>query len=353
METVSMKIYVALPCAFAALTSAAWAQSSVTLFGIVDSSMTFGRGSLTNKTSLGSGGWAASRLGFRGTEDLGGGLSANFFLETGFNTNDGSGTPSNTNNQASGTVGGGALTFGRRSYVTLASPLGEVRLGREYTPTYWNALYSDPFLNSGVGATLVYGSAITGVTRNRASNMVNYLSPKVLGGLSLNYMRYTGGNVRGSVTEDDGDGDQIRLLYEDRGLIASAAYGRTKQAVGDITMKNVMLAYDFGSFKPSLAFSRDSNGPTDGRGALLGVMIPVGAYQLKAAYSTYKTSAATSTSANKLAVGAVHFLSKRTVLYGTFARVKNGGGSTTALAGSTTAANLNSSGLDLGIAHTF
>src|SRR5439155_12046149 len=127
---------------------------------------------------------------------------------------------------------------------------GEVRLGREYTPIYWNALYSDPFLNSGVGATLVYGNAITGVTRNRASNSVSYLSPSFLGGVTVNYMHYMGNNPSNVATKDDGNGDQARVLYESGPATGSVTYGKTKAAAGDITMENAFAAYDFGVVKP-------------------------------------------------------------------------------------------------------
>lgn len=337
---------------------AACAQSSVTIYGVVDTTVAIGRGSISDKTQLGQGGWMASRLGFRGVEDLGGGWRANFVLEAGLNTDDGSGQASNTNNQASGSpatssAGGQGLTFGRRSYVALGGPLGELRVGREYTPTYWNALWSDPFLNSGVGATLVYGNAITGLTRNRASNAINYLTPNTLGGFSVNYMHYLGENASNVAAKNDGTGDQIRLLYEKGPISASVAHGRTKFIAGDVKMTNLFLAYDFGAVKPSFALSRDRSGIREGRGLLVGMVAPMGAHQLKAAYSTYRTDAAGTPTAKKLAIGDSYSLSKRTVVYATYARVRNSGGSATALNGATTSPNASSSGFDLGIAHTF
>lgn len=332
---------------------AACAQSSVTMFGIVDTNFSWGRGSVADRTQLANGGWGASRLGFRGTEDLGGGLKANFHIEAGINSDDGSGQPTNTNNQASGGTPAGSLTFGRRSYVSLASTWGEVRLGREYTPTYWNALFSDPFLNSGVGATLVYGNAITGTTRNRASNMVNYLTPNTLGGFSVNYMHYLGENASNSAAKNDGTGDQVRFMYDKGPITASVGIGKTKFVAGDVKMSNLYAAYDFGVAKASLAASRDRNGAQTGRGLLLGLVAPVGAHQLKAAFSTYKTDAAGSPQAKKFAIGDVYSLSKRTLLYATYARVRNSGGSATSLGGSTTGPNQSSSGFDLGIAHSF
>src|SRR6266487_1699248 len=85
-----------------ATASVACAQSSLTLFGVVDATLAYGHGSVSNKTQLTNSGLNSSRLGFRGTEDLGGGMSASFWLEAGVLVDDGQGLATNTNNQASG-----------------------------------------------------------------------------------------------------------------------------------------------------------------------------------------------------------------------------------------------------------
>ena len=91
-----------------AASGAAMAQSSVTLFGIVDATYAYGSGSVANKSQLTNSGYNSSRLGFRGVEDLGGGMSASFWLEAGVNNDNGSGGTTSTNNQgASGVTGGG------------------------------------------------------------------------------------------------------------------------------------------------------------------------------------------------------------------------------------------------------
>ena len=71
------------------------AQSSVTLFGIVDATLAFGRGDTSDKTQLTNSGYNSSRLGFRGTEDLGGGMSASFWLEAGLSNDNGTGVATN------------------------------------------------------------------------------------------------------------------------------------------------------------------------------------------------------------------------------------------------------------------
>jgi predicted porin len=86
----------------------------------------------------------------------------------------------------------------------------------------------------------------------------------------------------------------------------------------------------------------------------VGVHVPIGAGELKAAWSVYKIdSGATEPKGRKLAVGYVHNLSRRTALYATLAQVRNSGGSTHALNGAATGANRNSSGFDLGVRHSF
>ncbi|CAG4885505.1 porin [Paraburkholderia saeva] len=98
----------------------AHAQSSVTLYGIIDEGFNY----TSNKGghqlyNLSSGVLQGSRFGLRGTEDLGGGLKAIFVLENGFDVN-------------SGALGQGGLMFGRQAYVGLSSQLGTVTLGRQY-----------------------------------------------------------------------------------------------------------------------------------------------------------------------------------------------------------------------------
>ena len=70
---------------------ASLAQSSVTVFGVVDTRLAFGGGSTADKTQLATSGTSANRLGFRGMEDLGGGLSAGFWLEAGLASDTGAG----------------------------------------------------------------------------------------------------------------------------------------------------------------------------------------------------------------------------------------------------------------------
>ncbi|MES2939269.1 MAG: porin [Pseudomonadota bacterium] len=329
------------------------AQSSVTLFGVVDATLAHGSGSVSSKTQLTNSGYNSSRLGFRGTEDLGGGMSASFWLEAGVNNDNGSGANTNTNNQASGATGGGGLTFNRRSTVSLAGGWGELRLGRDYSPQFWNLTVFDPFGTNGVGTTQTLNSIITGATAVRASNGIGYFLPPNLGGFYGQVQYYMGENNSGGPTEDDGKGYGIRLGFASGPFNVAVAFSKTNYAAGDVQQNNIGGQWDFGVAKLMGHYVKDESGALDGKGWLIGTLVPVGAGEIRAAYSRYRTDAAGDPTSKKFALGYVHNLSKRTALYATYARVKNSGGATQALNGAVTGANASSSGYDLGIRHSF
>ncbi|ROZ75027.1 porin [Ramlibacter sp. WS9] len=345
--------------AMAALAAActASAQSTVTLFGVVDATLKVGHGSASNKTQLGSSGLTSSRLGFRGTEDLGGGMSASFWLEGDLNADNGEGAATNTNNQASGTgaavAGRQGLTFNRRSTVSLAGGWGELRLGRDYTPQFWNLTIFDPFFTLGVGSTQTIGSIITGATAARASNSIGYLLPPNLGGFYGQVQAYLGENNTGPVTQDDGKGAAVRVGLESGPFNVAVAVSRTEYATGNVRQNNVAGQWTFGFGKVMGQITRDRAGAVDGKGWLLGGVFPVGSGDIRASYSAYESTAVGTPETKKLALGYVHNLSKRTAVYATWARVKNGGSAVVALNGSTTGVNASSSGLDIGLRHSF
>src|SRR5690349_10846341 len=104
------------------------------MFGIVDVNLQwFKADNDRHGFAVGNGGLSTSRLGFRGTEDLGGGMYAGFWLEASLNPDTGTGRTTNTNNQVSGggiaNAGSAGIVFDRNSYVSLGGHWGEVRLG--------------------------------------------------------------------------------------------------------------------------------------------------------------------------------------------------------------------------------
>jgi len=292
----------------------AHAQSSVTLFGIVDATIAHGSGAATNKTQLTNSGYNSSRLGFRGTEDLGGGMSASFWLEAGLNNDDGQGAASNANNQGlnpvtlaavPGTVpatgvrpGQQGLTFNRRSTVSLSGGWGEMRLGRDYSPQFWNLTVFDPFGTNGVGTTQTLNSIVTGSTAVRASNTVGYFLPPNIGGFYGQFQYYWGENNTGAATSSDGRGYGIRVGYAAGPLNVAGAFSRTTYATltpgnsggglasgsGVVHQNNIGGQYDFGVAKLLAHVSHDKNGGVTGKGWLIGGLIPIGAGEIRVAY---------------------------------------------------------------------
>lgn len=144
---------------------AACAQSSVTLYGVIDTGVeritNVGAASSSVTRMPGqSGGFLPSRWGVRGSEDLGNGLKANFVLESGFSPDKGT----NSTNQ------GGRL-FGRSAWVGLSSAqLGALSFGRQYTMYYWSLLDADPMGPAIYGL----GSLDAGIPGARSDNSIAY-----------------------------------------------------------------------------------------------------------------------------------------------------------------------------------
>jgi predicted porin len=417
-----------------AVAGVASAQSSVTLFGVVDASISgysatsrdqnngftynaqglptaynplyVNKGSVkASNRQLANGGYNSSRLGFRGTEDLGGGLAASFWLEAPISNDDGA---------------TGVATFKRRSTVSLSGGFGEVRLGRDFTPTFWNDTVFDPFGTNGVGSNLINtangynittsGAKDTGgfggnTNYDRASNSIGYFLPPNLGGFYGQVMyafsektKYSPGRATPPDLTNANNARAGRYVggrfgYANGPLDIALAYGSSTtgdQYYAGITNKvntfNLGASYDFGPVKLFGEFSKaktkvdyeiqpvniagHENG-TDLTGYLLGVTVPVGAGLIRASYSSVKYDENLTVNpltpfavlpedkkANKLAIGYVHNLSKRTALYATVARVSNKNGAALTVGGPAFVTTggftpKTSTGYDFGIRHAF
>ena len=346
--------------ALAALATAgvASAQSSVTVFGVIDLGLQHTSGSLASRSSVSTDGIDGSQLGFRGTEDLGSGLSASFWLEAGFDPDTGSGQATNTNNQFNGWTSGGGLTFNRRSTVSLAGGWGELRLGRDYNTTLRNLGYFDPFYAQGVGGNQMIYSIGFRPTAFRVSNSIAYLynTNGFWGGQGVygTVQYYLGENAGTSANPDDGKGYGFRVGYAKGPFDAALAVGRTRYLSGDFKQSNIGGSWDLGFAQLRGQISRDSVGTVDSRGYLIGAMAPVGLWLIRGDYSVYKTDdVGGSPAMKKWALGYVYYMSKRTALYGTYAHLKNSGGANVAFPGAETAVNGSSTGYEFGIRHNF
>lgn len=339
-----------------AFVGAASAQSSVTLFGVVDATLAIGNGDTANRTLLTNSGYNSSRLGFRGVEDIGGGMKASFHLEAGVANDNGAGAATNVNNQATGGAlagmnGSQGLTFNRRSTVSLTGSMGELRLGRDYTPQFWSFTVFDPFGTNGVGTTQALNSSAGGVTIVRASNSIGYISPK-MGGFGIWAQTYFGENASNAASQA-GDGSAIRLTYDNGPLALAVAFSTTTTGAGtDVQSTNIAGSYNMGVAQLMAFWNKDANtGAKDVTGYTLGALVPMGQGTIRLAFSNSDNGNGAKT--DKFALGYVYDMSKRTALYGTFASLSNSGGAAQALNGSATPANGGSTGFDLGIRHAF
>lgn len=120
-------------------TTATLAQSSVTMYGLIDVGLVHESGAAAGSVNKVSSGLSnGSRLGFKGLEELGDGWAALFLLEAGYQADD-------------GTLGQGGLLFGRQAYAGLRGPLGTVTVGRQYTAHFDTIVLADPFQSGTVG----------------------------------------------------------------------------------------------------------------------------------------------------------------------------------------------------------
>lgn len=365
-ERTDMKKSILLATTLALAGTTATAQSSVTLFGVVDINwQRASQAGVAVSRLVGNGSQQSSRLGFRGVEDLGGGLSASFWLEGGLNADSGAGAPTNTNNQAGGAgPGGGGLTFDRRSTLSIArADLGELRLGRDYTPTFWNHTLFDPFGTVGAGGSRVvsqntsFSNAGRTAVIVRASNSVGYFAPAQAAPFYAQAMVAFGENGGSGPTADDGRYAGLRLGYASGPLNAAVARGRVELAAGDVTMTNAGASWDFGAAKVFGQAFRDGSGTSTvhgSRGYLLGAAVPVGSGHIPASYTTSHERGGAHRKVSQVAVGYVHSLSKRTALYATHSRIRNANGaSVNGNGGPAGVANAAWKALDLGLRHAF
>jgi predicted porin len=334
--------------ALTAFTGVASAQSSVTLFGIVDVSMRNVKNGSNSLKTLSTDGMGSSRLGFRGVEDIGGGLRASFWLEGSLAADTGNATGQN---------------WQRRSTVSLTGGFGEVRLGRDYTPDFWNHTVFDPFGTNGVGSSVnVFDASGSGATTIvRANNSIGYFLPGGLGGVYGQVMLAAGENVVGNKHMG------FRVGYAAGPLNVALAYGKTSSTpTVDWTRLNIGGSYNLGFMTAMFQYitSETSGGAADGRGLnniLLGANIKAGAGTFKVSYvkadGDGKTASEKARDATQLALGYQHPLSKRTSLYGHYSRISNKSGAQFVASGSGAAFGLvlgkGSTGYEFGINHSF
>ena len=372
-----MKAIRLLPLALAAIGSCASAQN-MTLFGRVDMGLQSIDMDGATRTGVDSGIYTASRLGFRGTEDLGGGLSALFHLEMGIGADN-------------GTAGVGSRLFNRGAFVGLSDKtLGTLTLGRQYSPTFW------PFLNSEeAGPLRLHGySAVNAIQRSNLLRVnQNALTVPVANGTlaagangiysvgisssyennQLIYKTPSVGGFTASLAaglaegyEDSGKLYGTNLEYSQGPLYVGGAFNRkhgTVLATGTSQHTDEAVLGAYYSLTDTLKLWGNAHGWSvdPGTGAtlkghdyMLGFSYFVGVGEVWANYARKKVGSCTNCASNGFAVGYNHSLSKRTELYVAYGRVGNQSNAANTLSGfAPVAAGGTVQGLAAGIAHVF
>ena len=384
--------------AVTAFAGAAQAQSSVSVYGIMDA----GYASVSNTTTAGgkttglqSGGLASPRLGFKGMEDLGGGTKAQFVLEAEILTANGSADGIGSSTAAANTYSTSQF-FNRASYVGLTNATyGDVKLGLSNTATYDNQIKFDPMHAANLGGYLNTSQQISTTTTgpniasvygqqnggNRANNAISYTSPTMYGVQA----RFITGESQVATGMNNYAGVVSALRVTDYGLsfnwhaLDLAATNRTVSSTNGAGATSTMGAYgsyDFKIVKPYLIYNISANkapGVAQGYNVIskmVGVEAPITPVITVAAQYTQNVNGNVGTSSlsgtsSAQGLMAKYALSKRSSLYVLGAFSQNGGAgayltSTSKFTGGTapvvltgTSGYANQTGFMLGMNHTF
>ena len=360
-----MKKSLIVLAALGAFAGVASAQSSVTLFGVVDLSVNSMKNGSTTIKSMNSDQLNSNRLGFRGTEDLGGGMSASFWLEGGM-AND-TGSPSGFN-------------FQRRSTVSLSGSFGEIRLGRDYTNTFSQVATFDAYGANGFGNFAnIYASgqrstdttpAVKGAslgaalgsgatTAVRANNMIGYFTPGNLGGLYASFQVAANEGPATAAAANKYMG--ARLGYAAGPVNVSAAMSNTSTAFSDkYKVLNFGGSYNLGVAKILAQWDQRKFGALKYTSYQLSTSVPLGQGEFRASYARGNAQGGTTNANDATLFGLeyIHNLSKRTALYTQYGRLSNKGASNLSLGGTTSNADILAGGFSstaygLGVRHSF
>lgn len=330
-----MKKILMTALALGAVMQGAMAQSNVTIYGVADAGLVLDKDAAGDRLSrVASGVASGSRIGFKGKEDLGGGLAATFVLESGFNID-------------TGRSAQGGLLFGRQAYVGLTGSAGAITLGRQYSP-YYLALrdVADPFVIglAGTASNLM-------ATNYRVDNMLQYSTP------SWNKLTADVAYGFGEVADDNKKNRSLggAVHYIDGPLNVTLTHHRKENITATAETRNTLLAtrYDFGVLQGHFGYADnralDNSKSND---LLLGLTAPFGATKLVASYIRHNDKSNLNRDASQWAIGAFYALSKRTDLYTGYGHISNKNGATFVV-GNATDDGTGNSGFNLGMRHTF
>lgn len=321
--------------AIAGLSGAAFAQSNVTVYGVAD--VYYANIKATGFESvnqINSGGLSGSRLGFKGVEALGNGLSAVFTLEYGLavDANAGVGASEVT---AANTVATG--TQARQQFLGLTGGFGTAVAGRLQTTGYD---FSNGGYNPVAGSALDPHNEVTAGTlitaASRANNAVAYISPNFSGlTFAINHARLNETQIAsGTANTDNNNATLASVTYENGPLKAGYVYSKNSDAgnvTTDFNKENALgISYDFKVVKLGAAWQDNKTKTvataTDvkNKSWLLSAAAPVGPGTLAFTYAKQDLQA-TTLDEKAWTLAYLYPMSKRTTAYGGYEKVSDHG----------------------------
>lgn len=300
-----------------AASGAAMAQSSVTLYGVVDAFVGSNKlevnGVGQRQTVVDTSGVNGSRWGLKGSEDLGNGMKAIFQLESGFDA-------------STGASGQGGLLFGRQAFIGLNTGFGTVSLGRQYSA--YDALHSatnhnyDAFTFN--AATGTVGGKGVGVSANGMADYTSRVNNSIAF-TSADYSGFSGAVVYGfgenkTATQDKADSVSVHIKYANGPLLVGYAFQQEEVQGRDGKDKNkynlVGATYDFGVVKLNGSYNTAKNNTFKDKEGNIGVVVPFGAAAISAGYVRSKSEGLGVERTGKgYSILATYAVSKRTGLY--------------------------------------
>ena len=338
----------AIAAAIMAMTGAAAAQN-VSVYGVIDTGFQNHNNGTETYSRAADNALATSRLGFRGSEDLGGGLKANFQLEGQLNPSTGSmGSTTVTANEV----------FNREAWVGISGGLGEIRMGRQDV-TYAQDIDIGTSQFGNFGNRAINGTAIELGTDQK--NVVKYVSPTV-GGFSLQ-LGFGSANAAGATTDTAGDQKGAAVSFNKGPVKLFAGVHKTDATAtaGERDFTAYGGSYDFGFASVGATYAEGDVNNTNGaknKSTQGSVRVPLAAgLALHGVYAIAKDGAqSTDGEGTGYTVGVTKALSKRTTLYAAYTAVDNQANARMYMAGQVAApatAGLDTKTTSVGISHTF
>lgn len=295
-----------------AFAASAQAQSNVTIYGSFDGGVrhqtnVLAGGNEGSRTTVGSNGtFNNNRIGFKGIEDLGGGLNAHFTLETGFNT--GTGALDNANNQL----------FQRTASVGIGGAWGSLDLGRQYTTAFKTIGAYDPMGYKYTGITDAVPAGLSTGARN--NNSIQYTG--TFGPVTAR-LEYSLGEVAGDSSA--GSTKAVGATYAAGPLAVGAAYTTFESATGlDTDHWTIGASYKFGPARVAVGHSDQeadvaTGGTTDLKRTWIGASYAITpALEVTGAYYRSRLDAGADSDKDNYILSVTYALSKRTNLYAAF-----------------------------------